>query len=131
MKELSEVQHSTSRQLAAINVFDSFRQRFAGSRGPADARHVVARAEAFDLHLKISTDPSRQGIMGQVFARNDTEFINTVRVQLLQNGSLFKTTWTDNFGQFEFQEVPCGAFRLQIDLPHLTIVSGISIGEQV
>jgi len=131
MKELSEVQLSTSRELAATIVFDSVRQRFAGSRGPADARHVVARAEEFDLHLKISTDPSRQGIMGQVFARNGTGFINTVRVQLLLNGSPFKTTWTDNFGQFEFQEVPPGAFRLQIDLPHLTIVSGVSIGEQV
>jgi len=90
----------------------------------------VARAEELDIHLKISRDPFKQGIVGQVFARTDTRFMDTVRVQLLHNGSPFKTTWTDNFGQFEFDEVPIGGFRLQIDLPQLTIVTGISIGEQ-
>jgi hypothetical protein len=130
MKELRSVQEAMPRELEAIIVFDSDAQPFAGSRGPTDERHVVGRAEELDIHLKISKDPFKQGIVGQVFVRNDTRFVNTVRVQLLQNGSPFQTTWTDNFGQFEFNEVPGGGYHLQIDLPRLTIVTGISIGEQ-
>jgi hypothetical protein len=130
MSELRNVQEAMPRELAAVIVFDSYTQPFPGSRGPTDERHVVARAEELDIHLKISTDPFKQGIVGQVFVRNDTRFVNTVRVQLLQDGNPFKTTWTDNFGQFEFNEVPSGGFHLQIDLPRLTIVTGISIGAQ-
>jgi hypothetical protein len=130
MKKSVNVQESTQKQLATVIVFDSIKERFAGARGPSGARHVVARAGELDIHLKISTNPSQQGITGQVFARNDTQFMNTVRVQLLQDGTPFKTTWSDNFGQFEFEEVPSGAFSLHIDLPQLTIVSGISIGKR-
>jgi hypothetical protein len=49
---------------------------------------------------------------------------------LLLNGKAFKTTWSDNFGQFQFDDVPQGVFRLQLDLPHLTVVGGITIGKQ-
>jgi hypothetical protein len=131
MRELIEVKESMPRELDAVVVFDSDRQGFPGSRGPTDSRHVVARAEELDIHLKISANQSKREITGQVFARNEKQFINSVRVRLLQNGRPFKTAWTDNFGQFEFNEIPDGTFRIQIDLPHLTIVSGISIGEQV
>jgi hypothetical protein len=130
MNESVTVQRSTQGELTAIIVFDSIKERFAGSRGPAEARHVVARSEELDIHLKISTNPTNEGILGQVFARNDTQFINPVRVRLMQNGTALTTTWSDNFGQFQFDELPGGAFSLQIDLPRMTIVSGISIGEQ-
>src|SRR6187549_112724 len=79
MSELRNVQEAMPRELAAVIVFDSYTQPFAGSRGPTDERHVVARAEELDIHLKISTDPFKQGIVGQVFVRNDTRFVNTVR----------------------------------------------------
>ena len=130
MNESVTVQRSSQGELSAIIVFDSIKERFAGSRGPSDARHIVARSEELDIHLKIATNPSNEGILGQVFARNDIQFINPVRVRLMQNGTAVKTTWSDNFGQFEFEEVPSGAFSLHIDLPQLTIVSGISIGKR-
>jgi len=111
-------------------VFDSRTQRSAGARGETDSRHILARGEEFDIHLKISTNPSQQQIIGQVFARNETQSLSSVCLHLVQNGKPFKTTWSDNFGVFQFDEVPQGVFRLQLDLPRLTIVSGISIDEQ-
>jgi hypothetical protein len=65
--------------------------------------------------------------MGQVFARNETEFLNNACLQLSQDGKPVMTTWTDNFGVFQFDEVPEGELRLQIELPQLTILGGITI----
>jgi hypothetical protein len=118
------------REIVAAILFDSLTQPFAGARGTTDSRQVVMRAEEFDIHLKISTNPSQHQIIGQVFARNETQFLSSIRLHLLLNGKPFKTTWSDNFGQFQFDEVPQGVFRLELDLPHLTIVGGITIGEQ-
>lgn len=126
-----DVKQPTIREIAAAVVFDSLTQpAFAGVRGETDARHVVLRAEELDIHLKISTNPSRQQIIGQVFARNETQFLSSVRLHLLLDGMPFKSTWSDNFGEFQFDEVPQGVFRLQVDLPHLTVVGGICIGER-
>jgi hypothetical protein len=119
------------REVLATVVFDSLTQpAFAGARGATAARHVLLRAEEFDIHLKISLDPSVRQMVGQVFARDEKEFLTSVRLQLLQNGTPLKTTWTDNFGEFHFDEVPQGVLRLQIDLPRLTVVGGITIGER-
>jgi hypothetical protein len=119
------------REVVATVVFDSLTQpAFAGARGATAAQHVVLRAEEFDIHLKISLDPSVRQMVGQVFARDETEFLTSVRLQLLQNGTPLKTTWTDNFGEFRFDEVPQGVLRLQVDLPRLTVVGGITIGER-
>jgi hypothetical protein len=118
------------RSVAAAVRFDSLTQPFTGARGATDARQVLMRAEEFDIHLKISTNPAQHQIIGQVFARNETEFISSVRLHLLLNGQPFKTTYSDNFGQFQFDEVPQGVIRLELDLPRLTIVGGITIGEQ-
>ena len=111
-------------------VFDSLTQPFTDTRGATDARQVLLRAEEFDIHLKISANPSQNQIVGQVFARNETQFLSRVRLHLLLNGKPFKTTWSDNFGQFQFDELPPGVFRLQLDLPRLTVVGGITISEQ-
>jgi hypothetical protein len=121
---------TTHRQIVAAILFDSLTQPFAGARGATDARQVVMRAEAFDIHLKISTNPSQHQIIGQVFARNEAQFLSNVRLHLVLNGLPFKTAWSDNFGQFQFDDVPPGKFHLQIDLPQLTVVGGISINEQ-
>ena len=88
------------------------------------------RAEEFDIHLKISTNPSQHQIIGQVFARNETQFVSSVQLHLSLNGKRFKTTKSDNFGQFQFDDVPRGVCRLEIDLPHLTVVGGILISQQ-
>jgi hypothetical protein len=126
----TEMKRSAPRKIVAATVFDSLTQPFAGARGATAGRQVVLRAEELDIHLKISTNPSQRQIIGQVFARNETEFLSSVRLHLLLNGKPFKTTWSDNFGQFQFDEVPQGVFHLQLDLPQLTVVSGITIGEQ-
>jgi len=120
----------TNRVVAATIVFDSLRQPIPGTRGVPDARQLLMRAEELDIHLKISTNPAQHQIIGQIFARNSTEFLSGVRLHLSLNGELFRTTSSDNFGQFQFDEVPQGAVRLHLELPHLTIVGGITIGEQ-
>jgi len=118
------------REVVAEVVFDSFAQpAFAGARGAAASRHVQFRAQELDIHLKISMDPSVQQMVGQVFARNEVQFINSVRLQLLQDGKPIRMTWSDNFGEFQFDEVPQGALLLQVELPQLTVVAGITIGE--
>ena len=125
-----ELSRPGPREIAAAILFDSFTQPLAGTRGATDARQVVMCAEEFDIHLKITAIPLQHQIVGQVFARNQTQFINNVCVQLLLNGNPFKTAWSDNFGQFQFDEVPQGVFRLQLDLPGMTVVGGISISQQ-
>src|SRR5215475_4682657 len=97
-----ELNRSTPREIVAVILFDSLTQPFADARGATDARQVVMRAEEFDIHLKISANPSQHQIVGQVFARNETHFLSSVRLHLLLNGKPFKTTWSDNFGQFQF-----------------------------
>ena len=125
-----ELKRATPRQITAATLFDSLTQPFENARGAADSRQVLMRAQEFDIHLKISTNPSQHQIIGQVFARNETQFLSNVRLHLLLNGKPFKTTSSDNFGQFQFDEVPQGVFRLQLDLPHVAIVGGITINEQ-
>ena len=122
-----ELKRPTPREIVAAILFDSLREPFAGARGATDSRQVVMRAEELDIHLKISTNPSQHQILGQVFARNETQFLSSIRLHLFLNGKPFKTTWSDNFGQFQFDDVPQGVFRLELDLPYLTIVGGITI----
>ena len=118
------------REVVATILFDSLTQSFADARGATDARQIVMRAEEFDIHLKISTNPNQHQIIGQVFARDETRFLSTIGLQLSLNGKLLKTTWSDNFGQFQFDEVPEGVVHLQVDLPRLSIVSGITITDR-
>jgi hypothetical protein len=121
---------TTFREIVAAVVFDSLLQpALAGARGATDARQIVMRAEELDIHLKISTNPSKQQIIGQLFVRNESQFLDSVRLHLLKDGMPFRSTWSDNFGDFRFNEVPKGVFRLQIDLPELTVVAGITISE--
>jgi hypothetical protein len=122
-----KLKRPTPRETVAAILFDSLTQAFEDARGATDDRQVVMRAEEFDIHLKISADPSQHQIVGQVFARNETQFLSHVCVHLLLNGKPFKTTRCDNFGQFQFDEVPEGVLRLQLNLPRLTVVGGISI----
>jgi hypothetical protein len=126
-----ELKRRNTPEIAAVIAFDSYKDpAFAGTRGSTESRQVALRAAEFDIHLKISTSPSQPQIIGQVFARDDTDFLGSVRLHLLKDGKPFKSTWSDNFGQFQFDEVPQGVFSLQVELPHLTIVGGITIGER-
>ena len=75
-----EVKRSALRTIVAATVFDSLTQPFAGARGAKAGRQVVLRAEELDIHLKISTNPSQRQIVGQVFARDETQFLSRVRL---------------------------------------------------
>ena len=129
-QERHGVSSDASRDILAVIVFDSLTQPFPGARGVTDARQVVMQAEEFDIHLKISADRSLHQIIGQVFIRNEKQFLSSVRLHLLLNGEPFETTLSDNFGQFQFDEVPEGVVRVVVDLPQLTLIGGITIGQQ-
>jgi len=114
------------RKVVAALVFDSFRQpAFAGVRGAAGARQVVLRAEDFDVHVKISGDPGQQQLIGQIFPRNESRFVDNAQLQLLKDGERVGLTVVDQFGGFQFEEVPQGTLSLQIDLPKLTVVGAL------
>src|SRR5262245_66298227 len=82
----------TPRETVAVILFDSLTQPFEGARGATDARQVVLRAEEFDIHLKISTNPSQHQIIGQVFARTEKQFLSSIRLSLMQDGKPLRTT---------------------------------------
>jgi hypothetical protein len=125
-----EVQPTLGEILASV-IFDSHAHpAFAGARGASDARQVLLRAQEFDIHLKISSTPGQQQLIGQVFARNESRSMSGIRLHLLLNGKTHKTTSSDNFGQFQFDEVLGNMLQLQIDLPELTIVGAINISEK-
>src|SRR5262245_56258793 len=96
-----ELNQPMPRETLAATLFDSLIQPLTGARGATDARQVVLRAQEFDIHLKISTNPSQHEIIGQVFARTETEFVSSVQLHLSLNGKRLKTTRSDNFGQFQ------------------------------
>jgi hypothetical protein len=120
------------RKVVAALVFDSFMQpAFAGVRGTAEARQVVLRAEDFDVHVKISGDPGQQQLIGQIFPRNESRFVDNAQLQLLKDGERVGLTVVDQFGGFQFEEVPQGTLSLQIDLPRLTVVGALFETEAV
>ena len=120
------------RKVVAALVFDSFAQpAFAGVRGAAEARQVVLRAEDFDVHVKISGDPGQQQLIGQIFPRNESRFVDNAQLQLLKDGERVGLTVVDQFGGFQFEEVPQGTLSLQIDLPRLTVVGALFETEAV
>jgi hypothetical protein len=114
------------RKIVAALVFDSFAQpAFAGARGVSEARQVVLRAEEFDVHVKISGDAEQRQMIGQIFPRNESRFIDNAQLQLLKDGQRVGLTMVDEFGGFQFEEVPQGTLSLQIDLPKLTVVGAL------
>jgi hypothetical protein len=112
----------------ASTFFDSQAQpTLAGTRGAADARHLVLRAEGFDIHVKIwGTSPARH-MTGQILARGAAIPVGGARVHLLRDGDRLAITTADNLGEFSFNEVPEGQLSLQIDLPHLTVVGALNL----
>jgi hypothetical protein len=110
-------------QIVASIVFDSFAQpALAGARGEEESRQVVFHASDYDVHVKIFGDPAGRHVIGQIFARNETSFLDNARLYLLQNGERVGMTVLGEFGGFEFEEVPQGSLSLQIDLPGITVV---------
>ena len=116
------------REVIASVVFDSLAQpALAGARGTATARQIVLRAEEFDIHVRISGEPERRHMTGQVLARGETDFVQGATLHLVRDGKRFESTSVDKLGEFEFQGVPAGLLSLQMDLPHLTIVGALNV----
>jgi hypothetical protein len=119
---------SAAKPATASTLFDSHAQpSLSGTRGAADARHLVLRAEGFDIHVKIwGTVPNRQ-MAGQILARGAALPVEGARLHLLRDGERLATTAADNLGEFTFNEVPEGLLSLQVDLPNLTVVGALSL----
>jgi hypothetical protein len=119
---------SAAKPATASTLFDSHAQpTLAGTRGAADARHLVLRAEGFDIHVKIwGTTPNRQ-MAGQILARGAALPVEGARLHLLRDGERLSTTLADILGEFTFNNVPEGLLSLQVDLPNLTVVGALSL----
>jgi len=119
------------RQVVAELFYDSLLQpAFAGARGEISARHVVLRAEEFDIHVRIrSTTTESREVMGQIQPRRSSAFVKSARLYLIHNGERFCSTDVNELGEFHFGYVPDGLLSLQIDLPHLTVIGAIDAAE--
>ena len=121
---------SAAKPQTASTLFDSHAQpTLAGTRAPADARHLVLRAEAFDIHVKLWGPPSLKRMAGQILARGPTMPAEGARLHLLRDGERLATTHADKLGEFSFAQVPEGLLSLQIDLPNLTVVGALNLNK--
>ena len=128
METAVEPKPSGIRQLVASLVFDSFAQpSLAGARGATDSRQLVLRAEDFDIHLKVWGEQEQRHLVGQILPRGQNRFIDEAKLHLLRNGERFESTASDDFGEFQFKDIPQGLLSLQIDLPHLTVVGALNM----
>ena len=87
------------------------------------------RAEEFDIHLKIWGDQNHRQLMGQLLPRKVMGFASAARFHLMRNGERLESTGTDEMGEFHFTDLPEGALSLQIDLPNLTVIGSLNVGE--
>jgi hypothetical protein len=120
------------RQIVASITFDSFAQpAFAGSRaqlaaeGQVILRQVVLRAEEFDIHIRISTLDDRRELLGQILPRGSSTFIKDARLHLRHEEERIGSSKVNDLGEFQFSDVPDGLLSLQIDLPHVTVISAL------
>jgi hypothetical protein len=96
-------------------------------RGAPDARHLVLRAEGFDVHVKVwGVYPNKQ-MTGQVLAREGAVPVDGARLHLLRDGGRLATTVANGLGEFSFKTVPEGLLSLQVDLPHLTVIGALNL----
>jgi hypothetical protein len=119
---------SSTRSVVAAIIFDSFLEPApVGVRGAAaGARQLVMRAEEFDIHIKVWGDPEHRQMLGQLFPRGGTNFVESANLHLLRHGERLETATADKTGEFHFTDLPDGDLNLQIDLPHLTVIGTLN-----
>ncbi len=128
--QADENQASRLSVVASI-VYDTFRDpAVAYARGAVAGRQLVMTAEEFDIHIKIWGEPDRRQMLGQLLPRGTTKFVGTARFHLLQNGERLETATLDEMGEFSFTDLPEGDLSIQIDLPNLTVVGALNVGER-
>ena len=120
------------RQIVARITFDSFVQpALAGVRHAFAAhhemvvRHVISQTEAFDIHLRISIIDQSRELLGQILPRDNGSFIKNARLHLRREDKRIGSAKLNDLGEFRFTDVPNGRLSLQIDLPHLTVISAV------
>jgi len=119
---------SAAKPTVASTFYDSqVHASFAGTRGPTDARHLVLRAEGFDIHVKVWAGSPKRQMAGQILARGAAVPVGGARMHLLRDGERLAITTADTLGEFSFNDVPEGQLSLQIDLPHLTVVGALNL----
>ena len=124
------------REIIARIVFDSVAQpSIPGLRhAPKDqqvlVRQVVSEAEEFDIHVRIYAVHNRRDLLGQILPRDTGAFIKNARLHLRQNDKRIRSAELNDFGEFQFTGIPDGWLSLQIDLPHLTVISALYDGPE-
>src|SRR6059036_204529 len=119
---------SAAKPVIASTLFDSYSQTTpAGTRGAPDARHLVLRAEGFDIHVKVWGESPKRQMAGQILARGAAVPVGDARLHLLRDGERLAITTADKLGEFSFNDVPEGQLSLQIDMLHLTVVGALNL----
>ena len=116
------------RAVAAALVFDSLvTPGFAGARGAGTARQIVLEAPEVDIHFKIWMDEDRRRMSGQILPRGSSGFLPVATIHLVRGRERLDSSATDAFGEFHLVDVPEGSVGIQIDLPHMTVMSVLEI----
>ncbi|MEW6743290.1 MAG: hypothetical protein AB1486_11075 [Planctomycetota bacterium] len=106
-------------RLVAALVYDSSTSGRAGQvrrHAPAESRSLLFRAEHIDVDLQVWRGVP-EGVLvahGQVLARGDSMPPARARVDLLDLDEVVDSTVTDEFGEFELEDVPSTPFDLRI-----------------
>jgi len=81
--------------------------------------YLLYRAAGVDIDLLVQSgkDGERRDILGQVSGGGEeTADLQYAEVRLAQGQVVVRSTWTDEWGEFSFQDLPPGRYNLKVDL---------------
>ena len=118
------------RRVFALIVFDSFAEPAqAGTRAAfwmdsqLVSRRVLLQTDDLDIHVRISKVEDHRDLFGQILPRGSGGFIKDASVHLQREEERIGTTRPNTLGEFLFSNIPEALLTLQIDLPHVTVIS--------
>jgi hypothetical protein len=92
---------------------------------PAVSRQVLLRTDDFDIHIRISQIEDHRELLGQILPRGGRGFIRDAAVHLQHEEQRIGSARSNTLGEFLFTDIPDGVLSLQIDLPHVTVISAL------
>jgi hypothetical protein len=108
---------------------DSFAEpALAGARGALSGRQFLLAAEGIDIHIRMWNHGTERRINGQILSRDQHHVVSSARIHLMSSDQRAVTTNADEFGEFEFKEVPEGPLQIQVELPQLIVTGPLSPG---
>ena len=120
------------RQVFALIVFDSFAEPAqAGARATLwmdsqlASRRVLLQTDDFDIHVRISKVEDHRDLFGQILPRGSGGFVKDASVHLQREEERIVSAKLSTLGEFLFTNIPDGLLTLQIDLPHVTVISAL------